>query len=190
MLLALLLPMMAVGQPTGRLKAGEEPPYPLKGDMHAIADPAPLRSFKDLCDRVAMIVEGVVETDAARQVSGPNAKIETDFWIAVDRVFKGPPEARRLVTSEMGGTFGEARLLMNYPLMRRGERYILFLYKNNSPDRPPVADLMRYTDDVFYGRFLIEDGTVRLNSPYSSSLPYNGTPVEAFRRAILMQLGK
>jgi hypothetical protein len=57
----------------GRFLAGEEPPQPLRGEIHAIADPVLLRSFKELCDRADAIVEGVVETDASRMMPGPGS---------------------------------------------------------------------------------------------------------------------
>ena len=188
---SLLIPLLALGQETGRVRAGEQPPPPLKGEIHAIADPAPMRSFKDLCDRADMIVEGAVETDAARVMRGRgDYRVETDFWIAVDRVLKGPSDTRRLVVSEMGGTFGELRLLMNYTLMQRGQRYVLFLYEDKSQARPPVPGLTRYQDNVFYGRYLVEDGTVRSTFPVSETAQYNGMTVDQFRAEIRKQLGK
>ena len=114
--IAVLVPLNAVAQ-NARVKAGELPPTPLKGEIHAIADPAPLVSFKVLCEHADLIVEGVVETEATRRLPGRNGNIETDFWIIVTRVIKGPPETTKLVTSELGGTYGELSLMMNYPMM-------------------------------------------------------------------------
>src|SRR6266481_3568956 len=96
MSLLVTLAVNAFAQQSGRLRAGEEPPRPLRGEIHAIADPAPLRSFKDLCDRAAAIVEGVVETDASRMMPGRGTPIETDFWITVDRVLKGPMDTPKI----------------------------------------------------------------------------------------------
>jgi hypothetical protein len=174
----------------GRLHTGEEPPLPLRGEIHTIADPAPLRSFKDLCERADMIVEGVVETDAVRRMPGRNANIETDFWIAVNRVINGPPDTRKLVVSENGGTFGELHLVMNYPLKQPGERYILFLYADKHQDRPQIPGLVRYRDDVFYGRYLVDKGTIRLHLPESAHTQYDGMTTEAFAVEIAGQLGK
>jgi hypothetical protein len=89
-LVAILITSSVATAQNARLRTGEEPPRPLKGEIHAIADPAPLCSFKDLCERADMIVEGVVETDAVRRMPGRNPNIETAFWIAVNRVIKGP----------------------------------------------------------------------------------------------------
>lgn len=167
---------------------GSQPPTPLKGQIHAIADPAALRSFKDLCEHVDLIVQGTVETLASRRMPGIHGNIETDYWIAVNRVIKGPPETRKLVTSELGGTFGELQVVMNYPLMQPGERYVLFLYADKYPDRPQIPGLARYRDDVFYGRYLIENGKVHLNLPASANKKYDGMTVEAFASEIGAQL--
>ena len=58
--LSLLLAAGAAAQQNGRVRAGEEPPQPLRGEVHAIADGARIRSFRELCGRVDAIVEGVV----------------------------------------------------------------------------------------------------------------------------------
>jgi len=186
----LLLPLLAFGQQEGRRRAGDEPPSPLKGDIRTIADPMPLPSFKYLCEHADMIVEGVVETEATRRLPGRDVRIETDFWIAVDRVIKGPSDTRKLVTSEMGGAFGELRLIMNYSLLERGQRYILFLYADHYPDRPQIPGLARYRDDSFYGRYLIEDGkvSVRLNAPVSALRQYEGMTTDQFFAEIRAQL--
>ena len=178
--LLVTLEASAFAQQTGRLRAGEEPPRPLRGEIHAIADPAPLRSFKDLCDRAAAIVEGVVETDASRMMPGRGTPIETDFWITVDRVLKGPMDTPKIVVSEMGGTFGELHLIMNFPLLQRGERYILFLYADKRPGIPPVNGLPRYEAEIFYGTFKVDAGKIRpfFNDPFEGR--YTGLTPEAF----------
>jgi hypothetical protein len=168
-----------------RQMVGAPPATPLKGQIHAIADPAPLRSFRDLCEHADLIVEGVVETLASRRMPGIHGNIETDYWVAVKRVIKGPPETRKLATSELGGTFGELQVVMNYPLMQRGERYVLFLYTDTYADRrPQIPGLARYRDDVFYGRYLVDNGKVRLNLPASDNKKYDGMTVDAFAAEI------
>src|SRR4051812_37559435 len=97
MILPLAL-MTASGQ-SARPRAGEQPPQPLRGEVHFFIDPAPLRSFQQVCDKSDAIVEGVAETAAARLMPGPTARVETDMWIGVTRVLKGP-EMRKLVVAE------------------------------------------------------------------------------------------
>jgi hypothetical protein len=131
--LLVALATSAFAQQTGRLGAGEQPPQPLRGVIHGFADPMPVRSFKDLCDRADAIIEGVVEADASRMMPGRDSRIETDFWIAVSRVLKGSVDTPKIVVFEMGGTFGELQLIMNLPLLQRGERYVLFLHADGGP---------------------------------------------------------
>jgi len=188
-LCAIVIAAGAVPAQQSRPIVGSPPVEPLKGQIHAIADPAPLRSFRDLCQHADLIVEGVVDTVAARRMPGRNGNIETDYWIAVNRVIKGPPNTRKLVTSELGGTFGELQVVMNYPLMQRGERYVLFLYADTYADRrPQIPGLARYRDDVFYGRYLIDNGKVHLHLPASDNKKYDGMTVEAFASEIAAQL--
>jgi hypothetical protein len=48
----------------------------------------------------------------------------------------------------MGGTFGELHLIMNFPLLQRGERYVLFLYADKRPGVPPAPGLPRYKAEI------------------------------------------
>ena len=98
--LLMVLAASAFAQQAGRLRAGEEPPQPLRGTIHGFADPMLVRSFKDLCDRADAIVEGVVETDASRMMPARDSRIETDFWISISRVLKGPLDTPKIVVSE------------------------------------------------------------------------------------------
>jgi hypothetical protein len=182
--LLLVLVGSVFAQPAGRLRAGEEPPQPLRGDIHAIADPAPMRSFKELCDRAAAIVEGVVETDAPRNMPGRGVHIETDFWIAVNRVLKGPADTPKIVVSEMGGTFGELHLIMNFPLLQRGDRYVLFLYEDKRPGLPAVPGLPRYEAEIFYGTFKVDAGKIQtfFRDPFETK--YAGWTTDAFAAEI------
>jgi hypothetical protein len=183
-----ILAASAFAQQTGRLRTGELPPEPLRGEIHAIADPAPVHSFQDLCGRAAAIVEGVVETDASRMIPGRGRQIETDFWIAVTRVLKGSVDNPKIVVSEMGGTVGELHLIMNFPLLQRGERYVLFLYAENRPGIPPVNGLRRYQSEIFYGTFKVDGGKVQsfFNDPFVGK--YNGLTTEAFAAEIATAL--
>jgi hypothetical protein len=136
--LTLALAAGAYAQQDGRVHAGEQPPQPQRGDIHGFADPGPMRSFTQLCGKADAIVDGVVETDASRLMPGPGRalSIETDFRIAVSRVLKGSIDTSELVVSEKGGTVGELHLIMNFPLLQTGNRYILFLYADKRPGVP------------------------------------------------------
>jgi hypothetical protein len=172
----------------GRVRAGEEPPQPQRGEIHAIADPAPIRSFKELCGKADVIVEGVVETDASRLMPGRATHIETDFWVAVDRVLKGSIDTPELVVSEMGGTFGELHLIMNFPLLQRGGRYVLFLYAEKRPGIPPVPGLPRYQAEIFYGTFKVVAGKIQpfLRDPFQGK--YTGLTSDGFAAEITAEL--
>jgi hypothetical protein len=178
----------AFAQQAARLRAGEEPPQPLRGEIHAIADAAPLRSFKELCIRATAIVDGVVETEAPRMMPGRSTHIETDFWTTINHVFKGSVDSPKIVVSEMGGTFGELHLIMNFPLLQRGGRYVLFLYADKRPGIPPVDGLPRYQAGIFYGTFKVEDGKIRpfFRDPFEGK--YTGLTPEAFAAEIADEL--
>jgi hypothetical protein len=169
------------------VRAGEIPPQPLHGEVHLIADPMPLRSFKDLCEKADLIVDGVAETEASRLTSNRAANIETDFWIAVNRVLKGPAETRKVVVSEIGGTVGDLRVIPNYRLLQRGERYILFLYTDKRTDVPKIEGLARYRDDTFYGQFHVTDG--KIEGPRTHA-KYDGMTPDALAAEIMVQLGR
>jgi hypothetical protein len=182
------LAVSAYAQQDGRVRAGETPPPPLRGEIHAIGDPMALRSFKDLCVKADAIVEGVVETAASRLMPGP-AHVETDFWIAVDRVIKGSADAHKLVVSEMGGTYGELHLIMNYPLLQTGQRYVLFLYADKRLGVPPIPGLPRFNAEIFYGTFIVDGGTIRpiiVRSPLLEK--YTGMTPDEFAIAIAAEL--
>src|SRR6266436_1777419 len=85
--IGIILPVVlttASGQ-SGRPRAGEQPPQPLRGEIHFFADSAPLRSFQEVCEKSDAIVEGMAETAAARLMPGQMARVETDMWIGVTR---------------------------------------------------------------------------------------------------------
>jgi hypothetical protein len=186
--LLVALATSAFAQQTGRLGAGEQPPQPLRGVIHGFADPMPVRSFKDLCDRADAIIEGVVEADASRMMPGRDSRIETDFWIAVSRVLKGSVDTPKIVVSEMGGTFGELHLIMNFPLLQRGERYVLFLHADKRPGIPPVSGLPRYGAEIFFGTFKVDAGKIQPLVGYPFEGKYTGLTSEAFAAEITAEL--
>src|SRR5579863_6761027 len=181
------LAVSAHAQQDGRVRAGETPPPLLRGEVHAIADPMALRSFKELCMKADAIVEGAVETAASRLMPG-SAHVETDFWVAVDQVIKGPAGTHKLVVSEMGGTYGELHLIMNFPLLQTGQRYVLFLYTDKRPGVPPVPGLPRFSAEIFYGTFIVDGGKIRpvFNDPFEGK--YTGMTPDEFAAAIGKEL--
>ncbi|HEY6341050.1 MAG TPA: hypothetical protein VIY49_06125 [Bryobacteraceae bacterium] len=175
-------------QQTGRVLGGQEPPQPVRGEVRAIADPALIRSFGELCKRVDLIVEGTVETDAGRMMPGRGLPIETDFWIKVDRVLKGSVDTDKIVVSEAGGAVGDLHLIMNFPLLQRGQRYVLLLYTDKRPGIPPVPDLPRYQAEIFYGTFAVDAGYIHPVFVNSFEGKYIGMTVEAFAAEIAAEL--
>jgi hypothetical protein len=160
-----------------------------RGEIHAIGDPAPLRSFKALCDRAAVIIEGVVESDSSRLMPSMGMPhVETDFQLAVSRVIKGSLDTSRIVVSEMGGTFGDLHLIMNFPLLKQGDRYILFLYADKRADFPPVPGLPRFQADIFYGTFRVDAGKIQPFFRDHFKGKYTGLSSDAFVAEIGFQL--
>jgi hypothetical protein len=179
-LFGLTLAFAASGQQNGVIRGGEQPPHPQRGEFHAIADPAPLRSFKELCGKVDAIVEGVVNSDAPRMIRG---RVDTDFRLSVDHALKGSIDTPEILVSEMGGTFGELHLIMNFPLLQKGQRYILFLYADKRDSVPSVAGLPRYLAEIFYGTYKVEGG--RIQPFFGNRFPeYAGLTTEAFAAEI------
>jgi hypothetical protein len=188
--LTLALAAGAYAQQDGRVHAGEQPPQPLRGDIHGFADPGRIRSFTQLCGRADAIVDGVVETDDSRLMPDPGRglPIETDFRIAVNRALKGSIDTPELVVSEKGGTVGELHLIMNFPLLQRGDRYILFLYADKRPGIPPVPGLPRYQAEIFYGTFKVGEGKIRpfFRNPFEGK--YTGLTSDEFAAAVAAEL--
>jgi hypothetical protein len=118
---------------------------------------------------------------------GRGAHIETDFRVAIDRVFKGPPDIRRIVVSEMGGAVGQLHLIMQFPLLQPGSRYVLFVYDEKRPGVPPVAGLSRYQAEIFYGTFLVSDEKLQtfFRDPFGG---FTGMTVDSFASEISAQL--
>jgi len=171
----------------GKVHVGEQPPPPLRGEFRVMVDPAPLRSFQELCEKSDAVVDGVAETAAARMTPGRGAGVETDVWIGVTRVLKGPAEMHKVVIAEAGGTFGELRVITNYPPLQRDERYILFLWKDTRPGIPPVGDLPRYRIyNMAFGEYPVEDGKIHLAK--GGFTKYDGVSVDAFSAEIATQL--
>lgn len=165
-----------------------EHPLLTRGEIHAIADPVPLRSFKEQCDQANAIIEGVVENDASRLMPGIATHIETDFRVTVGRVIKGSIATPKIVVSEMGGKVGELHLIMNFPLLQKGERYVLFLDADKRPGVPPVPGLPRYEAEIFYGTFKVDAGKIR---PFFRDFyggQYTGLTLDAFAATISAEL--
>jgi hypothetical protein len=185
--LGLTLALAASAQQDGRVREGERPVPPQHGEFHAIADPALIRSFRELCGKADAIVEGVVNSDMPRLISGRAPRVETDFGVSVDRVLKGPTDTPEIAVSEMGGTFGDFHLIMNFPLLQRGTRYVLFLYADKREGIPPIPGLPRYLAQIFYGTYRVEEG--RIQPFFLDRFPeYTGLTTEAFAAEIYAEL--
>ena len=119
---------------------------------------------------------------------GRGTHIETDFWIAVNRVLKGSVDTPRVVVSEMGGTFGELHLIMNFPLLQPRERYFLFLYADKRPGVPPIPGLPRYSAEIFYGTYKVEAGKIQTFFLDPFERKYAGLTPEAFAAEVSAEL--
>jgi hypothetical protein len=145
--LALCLDLVssALGQAdTGRVRAGQEPPWPPeRGTVKFIGDPVAMPPalankppLERLCDFSDIVIDGIVTT-AFPARSPIRGMLHTDFLISVSRVLKGPDTLRQIMVSQMGGSVGDFHLVTDrYALMQPGQRFILFLQNDNRPSTP------------------------------------------------------
>ena len=187
-LLMLAVVTGAFSQQDGRVHAGEAPPQPERGILHGYGDPMSIRSFTELCTKADTIIDGVVETDTPRLMPGRHATVETDFRISVNRVLKGPIDTREVVVSETGGTVGELQLIMNFPLLRKGDRYVLFLDAENRPEIPPVPGLPRFRAEVVFRAFKVEAGKIQPFFRDAFQGKYTGLTPDEFAAAVAAEM--
>jgi hypothetical protein len=154
--LALCLDLVssALGQAdTGRVGAGQEPPWPPeRGTVKFIGDPVAMPPalankppLERLCDFSDIVIEGIVTT-AFPARSPIQGMLYTDFLISVSRVLKGPDTLRQIMVSQMGGSVGDFHLVTDrYALMQPGQRFILFLQNDNRPSTPRRPGIPPYS---------------------------------------------
>jgi hypothetical protein len=151
------------------------------------------QSIADLVRKAGLVVEGIVDNAGESRLVQPAdpASVETEFLVNVAGVLKGDTKPARIVVAQMGGVHGS---LVVTPAedahMRQGERYILFLTRDDRPGLEQISGLPRFlVTGVWSGRFKIGDGRITLDERAPAGLKkHNGQPKSAFideiRRAV------
>jgi hypothetical protein len=137
----------------GRVPRGKVPEFPPKsGTATLMVNRGPLppnfrgEMLEYLCDSSNLIITGTVESSSV-WVNGRG--LVTDSVLHVDSIIKGAQTASRVVVSQSGGAMGEFNIVTEqYSLMQSGERYVLFLEQDVSPDcstTPQCCPLCNHT---------------------------------------------
>jgi hypothetical protein len=188
-ILCLELVSSAFGQETGRVRAGQEQPWPPeRGTVKFIGDPPPLPPalankppLERLCDLSDIVIDGIVTT-AFPARSPSRGTLQTDFLISVSRVLKGPDTLRQIMVSQMGGSVGDFHLVTDsYALMKLGDRYILFLQNDNRPSTPRKPGIPPYyVTRSWAGLGQVVDDKIHLGTTAPGELSsYNGVAAES-----------
>jgi hypothetical protein len=127
----------------------------------------------------------------------PGTSIETDSLIALTEIISGtlPPGSQTIALDQMGGKVGGCTVVVPAdPLVKEGERYILFLRADDRPV-PNTSGFPRYSAiGLWSGKAKVEAGKMQF---LPRALPglhrYDGTDVTSFvatvkdRLAILLR---
>ncbi len=174
-------------------QSGREPPPPPASPTNRVTFTLSLApgnvpgSFEELCDSSILIVEAYVQSILAPRQNvryPPSVQLlqersfpifrylETDAILRVSQVLKGPESIRQVVVSQKGGVVGPyAELPIQYNLMQRGERYILFLSDETQAGLPDVTGIPRYAlNGSWTGMFRINESGVHLSSDSADSI--------------------
>lgn len=173
-----------------RRKRGEDPPIRGGGQLYITPLPKDIpRSLKHLYDMADVVVEGTVTSILAVRETGIRS-LETDAAVQVERTIKGPADLRSLVIAQRGGTKGELSIQpMQYSLVEPGEKYLLFLNKDNRPNLPTTENRYVVTG-VWSGLFPFHNGrmTLRTSQPDPLRKAYEGLTIDEIIREIKASL--
>src|SRR5712692_4980822 len=103
-------------------------------------------SLDQLTGKAELILDGEVEAVVPTRLANPNnpTSLETDSIISVNRALKGVT-VQRVVVSQPGGKQGDLEIISNQDaLMQKGERFILFLTRDNRANLPVIEGLPRF----------------------------------------------
>ncbi len=143
-------------------------------------------SLSELLAASTTVVECVVESNLPSRQQAPRTHMETDTIVSVSQVLKGDLGLRRLMISELGGTIGPARQVVeNDTLMRPGEKYVLFLTPDSRQELPYIG-LSRFAIvSLWNGKARIIGQSVTINSISPLKNVYDGVSLEQFKGEIL-----
>jgi hypothetical protein len=159
--------------------------------MHLTPASSP-RSLLDLIRQSRLIVDGSVVGSLPPINTSANKRgpaIETHFIVSVNRVVYGsiPNGATTIDMAQEGGEVGSWNAeIPDDPLVRTGDRYVLFLTPDDRREVPNREGVSRYAVvGIWAGKARIYNGTVKFSTAADKELhSYDGTGVDAFMRAL------
>jgi len=174
---------------------GDFSSQPPRGDVKLIVDViASPSSMEDMVRISHAIVYGSVTSNTAIRHFGRGMArsplVATETVIAVDRILKGelPAKPRQLLLSEIGGrTESGVVEAVNDRLIAEGERYVLFLQKDErQTDRADVAHLPAYAvTGVWSGKARVTDSGIEFPPGAAQGLrKFNGMSLDEFVAAV------
>jgi len=181
---------ICIAQSTGSLtqSAGMDF-YPNGGKISANAHPAePVLSLDQLVGMSKLIVDATVLSNFPPVSADPDSDVPsalTESLVSVTEVLAGtlPGGTRTILMIQQGGKVGRWEFVSeDDPLLKSGERYILFLWPDYMKQRPNNTPYPRYWPvGIFSGKAKIENGKVQflpITLPRLREL--NNTDVNAF----------
>jgi hypothetical protein len=168
-----------------RVVIGQDVPWPpAKGTAYVHLTPPPgylAGSLQELCKTSVLIVDGTATTVLPAREISPRT-LETDVVFSITRVLKGPQNTSNVVVAQRGGTIGQfTQQPVQYSLIQKGERYILFLTEDKRPKLPQVPATPRFwITGAWVGLFRVNGSTIHLTPGTPDSLRgrYERVPVD------------
>jgi hypothetical protein len=180
---------MGIAQSTSSLTlSGTSPYYPKDGKISFNSHPAePVLSLDQLA-QTGLIVDATVLSNFPAISTNPDSDFPsalTESLVSVTEVMAGtlPGGTRTILLLQEGGKVGKWDVVvLDDPLVKPGERYILFLGPDYMKDRPNDTPYPRYwAAGIFSGKVKIENGKVKfLPSAVAKLREHNNTDVNAF----------
>jgi hypothetical protein len=168
-----------------RVPAGE--PFPTTGTADYIITPNPKdipATLKELVEMSALIIEGTVVKSLPSREPEPRI-FHTDAVVQVDELIKGDVTARQILVSQLGGaSIGLSMRPVQYTLLEKGERYILFLKQEPLGLSGPVQGKDRFVvSGVWSGLFRSVNGTMAVTGERKDSLraSFAGKAIESIK---------
>jgi hypothetical protein len=171
----------------GRNKLGDQPNPNQKGTIFVRGTPWPNpNNFNELCTVSAAIIDGTINDTlpVRRSVSSDPRSLETDVIVNVNKVFKGDQTLQKIMIAEGGGTNGELHVVdPTNPQMLPGERYFLFLLREQRTTLPLTPGIPRYAVVAgSLGKVVVDGVATAVVTPKPSPFQQQlvGIPTEAF----------
>lgn len=148
-------------------------------------------SLSQLVGMSKLIVQGTVVLNLLPIRANPEIRhtIETHSVISIDRVFLGtvPGEKRDIVLVQQGGKLGSVEVVVpSDPIVKPGERYVLFLAPDDRTKLEGATEWARYYAVGFWaGKVKIQNDTVSFLPRTDERLKkYDSTGLSAFLQTV------